>query len=50
MVLADTLSPFIHRTQIVLGRGIPLFGGTAVPLERLGMVFGDTFSVVIHPT
>ena len=48
IVLDDALSVVVHPTQIVLGRGIPLFGSKSVPLHRSLIVLWNTLSVVVQ--
>ena len=38
----------VHDAEIVLSVGVPLLGGLAIPLHRLGVVLGDTFAVAVH--
>jgi hypothetical protein len=38
IILRNTFSVLVHQTQIVLGRGISLFGSKSVPFHRSLMV------------
>lgn len=47
-VSAHAISVVIHRTQIILGFGIPLFRRFMIPSERFSIVLAHAMSVVIH--
>ena len=42
------VSIFIHLSQVVLGHGIPLFRGPAIPLERLRPIVARPDAILIH--
>ncbi len=49
-VLWNSLSLAVHKTQIVLGRCIPLFSSKGVPLHCSLIVLYDAFSLDVHKT
>ena len=48
MVLQYAFALGVHAAEIVLGAGMTLLGGAAVPLHRLGMVLRYALALGVH--
>ncbi len=48
--LGVVLAVGVHDAEVVLGAGVPLLGGLAVPLDRLGIVLCNAQALGIHGT